>query len=86
MSKFFTYENRLIRQKKQKESMTIKVIVADLEKNSTIVSGEIKKYPSEIATGHSYYPFNECKNRFNCCNKNICGKDMCVKLISRTYV
>ena len=75
MSKFFTYEDRLNLQKKLKESMSIKSIAADLEKNPTTVSREIKKYSSEVATGHPGYPFNECKNRFNCRNKNICGKD-----------
>ena len=75
MSKFFTYEERLNLQKKLKESMSIKAIAADLGKNPTTVSREIKKYSSEVATGHPGYPFNECKNRFNCHNKNICGRD-----------
>ena len=75
MSKFFTYEDRLNLQKKLKESMSIKVIATDLGKNPTSISREIKKYSSEVATGHLGYPFNECKNRFNCRNKNICGKD-----------
>ena len=52
MSKFFTYEDRLNLQKKLKESMSIKSIAADLEKNPTTVSREIKKYSSEVATGH----------------------------------
>ena len=75
MSKFFTYEDRLSLQKKLKESMSIKAIATDLGKNPTTISREIKKYSSEIATGYPGYPFNECKNRFNCRNKNICGKD-----------
>lgn len=75
MSKFFTYEDRLNLQKKLKESMSIKAIATDLGKNPTTISREIKKYSSEIATGYPGYPFNECKNRFNCRNKNICGKD-----------
>lgn len=69
MSKFFTYEDRLNLQKKLKESMSIKAIAGDLGKNPTTVSREIKKYSSEVATGHPGYPFNECKNRFNCRNK-----------------
>ena len=75
MSKFFTYEDRLNLQKKLKESMSIRAIATDLGKNPTTISREIKKYSSEIATGYPGYPFNECKNRFNCRNKNICGKD-----------
>lgn len=52
ISKFFTYEDSLILQKKPKQSMSIKVIVASLEKDPTIVFGEVKKYSLEIATGH----------------------------------
>lgn len=75
MSKFFTYENRLHLQKGLKDSLSIKAIAASLNKNSTTVSREIKKYSSEVATGYPGYPFNECKNRFNCRKKNICGKE-----------
>lgn len=75
MSKFFTYENRLDLQKGLKDSLSIKYIATALEKNPTTVSREIKKYSSEVATGYPGYPFNECKNRFNCRKKNLCGKD-----------
>lgn len=75
MSKFFTYENRLHLQKGLKDSLSIKAIAASLNKNPTTVSREIKKYSSEVATGYPGYPFNECKNRFNCRKKNICGKE-----------
>ena len=75
MSKFFTYENRLDLQKGLKDSLSIKSIAAQLDKNPTTVAREIKKYSSEVATGYPGYPFNECKNRYNCRNKNICGKE-----------
>lgn len=75
MSKFFTYENRLNLQKGLKDSLSIKLIAAQLDKNPTTVAREIKKYSSEVATGYPGYPFNECKNRYNCRNKNICGKE-----------
>lgn len=75
MSKFFTYENRLDLQKGLKDSLSIKYIATALEKNPTTVSREIKKYSSEVATGYPGYSFNECKNRFNCRKKNLCGKD-----------
>lgn len=75
MSKFFTYEDRLNLQKGLKDSLSIKSIAAALDKNPTTVAREIKKYSSEVATGHPGYPFNECKNRKNCRVKNICGKE-----------
>lgn len=74
MSKFFTYENRLDLQKGLKNGLSIKAIAVILRKNPTTVSREIRKYSSELATGYPGYPFNECKNRFNCRKKNLCGK------------
>lgn len=75
MSKFFTYEDRLEVQKYLKESLSMKAIARELGKDPTTISREIKKYSSEVATGHPGFPFNECKNRKLCRLKNICGKD-----------
>lgn len=75
MSKFFTYEERLELQKYLKESLSFKEISRRLGKNPTTISREIRKYSSEIATGYPGFPFNACKNRINCRNKNICGKE-----------
>ena len=75
MSKFFTYEERLELQKYLKESLSFKEISRRLDKNPTTISREIRKYSSEVATGFPGFPFNACKNRFNCRNKNVCGKD-----------
>lgn len=75
MSKFFTYEDRLEVQKYLKESLSMKAIAKEIGKDPTTISREIKKYSSEVATGHPGFPFNECKNRKLCRVKNICGKD-----------
>ena len=75
MSKFFTYEERLELQKCLKESLSFKEISRRLEKNPTTISREVRKYSSEIATGYPGFPFNACKNRINCRNKNVCGKE-----------
>lgn len=75
MSKFFTYEERLHLQKFLKESLSFKEISRRLDKNPTTISREVRKYSSEIATGYPGFPFNTCKNRFNCRNKNVCGKE-----------
>lgn len=75
MSKFFAYEERLELQKYLKESLSFKEISRRLGKNPTTISREVRKYSSEIATGYPGFPFNACKNRINCRNKNVCGKE-----------
>ena len=75
MSKFFTYEERLVLQKYLKESLSFKEISRRLDKNPTTISREVRKYSSEVATGYPGYPYNACKNRFNCRSKNVCGKN-----------
>ena len=78
MSKFFTYEERLTIQKALRESHSLKSIARLLDKNPTTISREIKKYSSEVATGYPGFPYNACKNRFNCRKKDVCGWD-CIR-------
>lgn len=75
MSKFFTYEERLELQKFLKDSLSFKEISRRMEKNPTTISREVRKYSSEVATGYPGFPFNACKNRFNCRKKKVCGKE-----------
>ena len=75
MSTFFTYEERLTLQKYLKESKSFKEIARSLGKNPSTISREVRKYLSEVATGYPGFPYNACKNRFNCRKKDICGKD-----------
>lgn len=75
MSKFFTYEERLDLQKFLKDSLSFKEISRRLGKNPTTISREVRKYSSEIATGYPGFPFNSCKNRFNCRKKEVCGNN-----------
>jgi len=82
MSKFFTYEDRLELQKYLKESLSFKEISRRLNKNPSTISREVRKYSSEIATGHPGYPYNACKNRFNCRNKDVCGTNCTKKSIT----
>ncbi len=83
MSKFFTYEERLDLQKYLKECLSFKEISRRLGKNPTTISREIRKYSSEVATGHPGFPFNSCTKRFNCKIKDVCGKSCTRK--SPTY-
>lgn len=75
MSKFFTYEERLELQKYLKDGLSFKEISRRLGKNPTTISREVRKYSSKIATGYPGFPFNACKNRINCRNKKVCGKE-----------
>ena len=75
MTKFFTYEERLELQKFMKESLSFKEKSRRLSKNTTTISREVRRYSSEVATGYPGFPYNACKNRFNCRKRNICGKD-----------
>ncbi len=75
MSKFFTYEERLTLQKFLKESLSFKKIAHRLDKNPTTISREIRKHSSEVATGYPGFPYNACRNRFNCRKKSLCGKE-----------
>jgi len=75
MSKFFTYEERLDLQKFLKDSLSFKEISRRMEKNPTTISREVRKYSSEIAKGYPGFPFNACKNRFDCRKKKVCGKE-----------
>lgn len=74
MSKFFTYEERLTLQKYLKDSASFKNIARMLGKNPTTISREVRKHLSEVATGYPGFPYNACKNRFNCRKKGLCGK------------
>ncbi|OCA98005.1 helix-turn-helix domain-containing protein [Clostridium beijerinckii] len=82
MSNFFTYEQRLDLQKYLKESVSFKQIAYRIGKDPTTISREVRKYSSEVATGYPGFPFNACRNRFNCKLKNICGKDCSRKSVT----
>jgi IS30 family transposase len=75
MSTFFTYEERLALQKYLKESRSFKEIARILGKNPSTISREVRKYLSVVATGYPGFPYNACKNRFNCRKKDLCGKE-----------
>ena len=66
MANFFTYEERLTLQKLLKEGLSFKKIAAQLHKDPSTISREVRKYAVEIATGKPGYSFNSCKNRISC--------------------
>ena len=80
MSSFFTYEDRLVLQKHLKEGMSFKKIAAELHKDPSTISREVRKYSVEIATGRPGFSFNACKHRMTCKIKmpTLCG-DQCTR-------
>lgn len=75
MSSFFTYEERLDLQKYLKEGISFKEIGRRMGKSPTTISREIRKYSINVATGYPGFPYNACKNRYNCKKKKICGEE-----------
>lgn len=77
MASFFTYEERLTLQKLLKEGLSFKKISAQLNKDPSTISREVRKYAVEIATGKPGGSFNACKNRMSCKVKapSLCEKD-----------
>ena len=77
MANFFTYEERLTLQKLLKEGLSFKKIAAELHKDPSTISREVRKYAVEIASGKPGYPFNACIKRKTCKVKPpaLCGKD-----------
>ena len=86
MASFFTYEERLTLQKLLKEGLSFKKIAAQLHKDPSTISREVRKYAVEIATGKPGYSFNACKNRITCKIKSptLCGK-ACTRTGNYTY-
>ncbi len=76
MANFFTYQERLTLQKLLKEGLSFKKIAAQLGKDPSTISREVRKHAVEIATGKPGYSFNACKNRMTCKVKApaLCGK------------
>ena len=75
MSKFLSYEDRLIIAMGLKENKSFGEIGRELNKDRTTIAKEIKKYSCDKKTGKPGYPYNACKHRISCKKKGICGKE-----------
>ena len=86
MANFFTYEERLTLQKLLKEGLSFKKIAAQLHKDPSTISREVRKYAVEMATGKPGYSFNACKNWMTCKIKSpsLCKKD-CTRTGNYSY-
>ena len=73
MSKFLSYEDRLIIAKRLQENASFGAIGKELGKDRTTIAKEIKKYSYDKKSGRPGYPYNPCKFRITCKAKKLCG-------------
>ncbi len=73
MSKFLSYEDRLIIAQRLQENASFGEIGKELGRDRTIIAKEVKKYSFDKKSGRPGYPYNPCKFRASCKAKKICG-------------
>ena len=66
MSKFLTYEDRLVIAQLLQENVSFGVIGNKLGKDRTTIAKEIKKHSYDKKSGRPGYPYNPCKHRSTC--------------------
>ena len=66
MSKFLTYEDRLVIAQLLQENASFGVIGNKLGKDRTTIAKEIKKHSYDKKSGRPGYPYNPCKHRSTC--------------------
>lgn len=75
MSKFLSYEDRLIIAQRLQENASFGLIGKELGKDRTTIAKEIKKYSYDKKSGRPGYPYNPCRFRTTCKAKGLCGKN-----------
>lgn len=60
MSKFLTYEERLMIAQGLKDHKSFGAIAKELSKDRTTIAKEIKRHSAEKKSGRSGYPYNAC--------------------------
>ena len=73
MSKFLSYEDRMIIAQRLQENASFGAIGKELGKDRTTIAKEIKKYSYDKKSGRPGYPYNPCKFRASCRAKKLCG-------------
>lgn len=66
MSKFLSYEDRMIIAQRLQENTSFGAIGKELGKDRTTIAKEIKKYSYDKKSGRPGYPYNPCKFRITC--------------------
>ena len=80
MSKFLSYEDRMIIAQRLQENASFGAIGKELGKDRTTIAKEIKKYSYDKKSGRPGYPYNPCKFRTTCKAKKCAER---VALISQ---
>ncbi len=75
MSKFLSYEDRLIIAQRLQENASFGAIGRELGRDRTTIAKEVKKYSYDKKSGRPGYPYNPCKHRVSCKLNGLCGKD-----------
>ena len=75
MSKFLSYEDRLIIAKRLQENASFGEIGKELGRDRTTIAKEVKKYACDKKSGRPGYPYNPCRFRISCKAKRLCGKE-----------
>ena len=71
MSKFLSYEDRLIIAQRLQENASFGAIGKELGKDRTTIAKEIKKYSYDKKSGRPGLPYNPCKFRTTCKAKKL---------------
>ena len=82
MSKFLSYEDRMIIAQRLQENASFGAIGKELGKDRTTIAKEIKKYSYDKKSGRPGYPYNPCKFRATCKAKRICGTAVHTNLLT----
>jgi IS30 family transposase len=77
MSTYLTYDERLEIEAGLKEGLSFGAIGKKLGKDRTTIAKEIKKHSYEKKSGYPGWPYNPCRNRYNCVEKKLCNRDKC---------
>ena len=73
MSKFLSYEDRMIIAQRLQENASFGAIGKELGKDRTTITKEIKRYSYDKKSGRPGYPYNPCRFRTICKAKKLCG-------------
>ena len=73
MSKFLSYEDRLVIAQRLQENASFGEIGKELGRDRTTIAKEVKKHSYDKKSGRPGYPYNPCKFRVSYKSKKIYG-------------
>lgn len=82
MSKFLSYEDRMIIAQRLQENASFGAIGKELGKDRTTIAKEIKKYSYDKKSGRPGYPYNPCKFHTTCKAKGFAEQAVHTNLLT----